>query len=129
MSSNIWNESTIAAGGRDVLIIFPDLRVSRNPEAVPRQSSNLTEEDKLKLQSQGVPSDCHDERDIMKIRYQLDKKYKVAGVKSGIMSQDEVMDCIIHLLAITKNDGGRITINIMHRIVKLHNYCTITIQL
>ena len=97
-----------AAGRRDVLIIAPDLPLP-HPEAVARRPGQLTEEDKLKLQSQGVPPDCHDELDIVTERWKMDKRYKIIGVKSGqSLSRDSVIENIAYLLNSTQNDGGKI---------------------
>ena len=109
--SNLWY-STITTeyevgGGRDVLIIAPDLPLP-HPEAVERRPGQLTEEDKLKLQSQRVPTDCHNELDIIKARYELDKDCKIVEIKSGqSLSREEVIKSITHFLSTTQNDGGK----------------------
>ena len=97
-----------AIGGRDVLILAPDLSLP-HPEAVPRRPGQLTQEDKLKLQSQGLPPDlCHNELAITKARYELDKMCKIVEVKSGkLLSQEEAIENIAHLLNTTQNDGGK----------------------
>jgi hypothetical protein len=97
-----------AAGGRDILILAPDLSLP-HPEAVARRPGQLTEEDKLKLQSQGVPSNFQDELDIIKARYKLAKYCSIVEVKSGgSVSYKEVLRSIEHVLNITKNDGGKL---------------------
>jgi hypothetical protein len=82
----LWHKTAIirysAAGGRDVLILAPDLSLP-HPEAVARRPGQLTEEDKLKLLSQGMFPVCHNELDIIKARYRLDKRCSVVEVKSG----------------------------------------------
>ena len=95
-----------AAGRRDVLILAPNLSFP-HPEAVARRPGQLTEEDKLKLQSQGLPPDCQDELAIIIARYELDKRYKVIEVKSGQSLSQEVKDSIAHLFNTTQNDGGK----------------------
>ena len=97
-------------GGRDVLILAPDLSLP-HPEAVPRRPGQLTQEDKLMLQNQGLPPDsCHNELDIIKARQELDKRLKIVGVKSGkSLSQEATMKSIAYLLTTTKNDGGKYT--------------------
>ena len=98
-----------AAGGREVVILAPDLSLP-HPEAVARRPGHLTEEDKLKLQRQGVTTDCQNELDIMKAKYELGKAYTVVEVKSGqSLLQKEVLDIIDHLLITTQNDGGKVT--------------------
>ena len=71
-----------------------------------RRPGQLTEEDKLKLQRQGVPPDCQDELDIMKARYELGKNL-IIGVKSRQPLSREVIESIAHLLNTTQNDGGK----------------------
>jgi predicted protein tyrosine phosphatase len=94
-------------GGRDVLILAPDLFLP-NPKAVARRPGQLTVEDELKLQSQGVLPDCQDEVTIVRARHELDKNQKIVEIKSGqLMSRKEVMKSISHLLLTTKNDGGK----------------------
>ena len=112
MPHKLWSwTGTIAynaGGGRDVLILAPDLSLP-HPEAVPRRPGQLTQEDKLKLHSQGLPPDsCHNELDITKARYELDKESKIIEVKSGqSLSREEVIENIAHLLNTTQNDGGK----------------------
>ena len=97
-----------AAGGRDVLILAPDLSLP-HPEAVPKRPGQLTQEDKLKLQRQGVLSGSYDdELVIINSRYALDKECKIVQIKSGQgLSQEEVLENIHLLLTTTKNDGGK----------------------
>lgn len=104
MTNTLWKKGHSVGGGRDVLIIC-NLPFNYS-EAVPRQSFELTAEYTSALQNQGVPTDCRNELDIVKARFGLDKRYKVVAVKSGKVFQGEIMDCIRHILATTKNDGG-----------------------
>ena len=98
-----------AGGGRDVLIVAPDLSLF-NPEAVARRPGQLTEENKLKLQSQGLPPDCQNELAIVEAKYKLGKVYTIVEVKSGqALSRDEVTENIIHLLNTTQKDGDKDT--------------------
>ena len=72
-----------------------------------RRPGQLTEEDKLKLQSQGLPPDCNDELTIIKARYKLTQKCEIFAVKIGqSLSREEVIGSIAHLLNTTQNDGG-----------------------
>ena len=57
-----------------------------------------------------MPTDCHDELAILRVRHDLDKRHKIVNVKSGpSLSQEEVMESIVHLLSTTQNDGGKDT--------------------
>jgi hypothetical protein len=106
-------------GGRDVLILAPDLSLP-NPKAVARRPGQLTVEDELKLQSQGVLPDCQDEVTIVRARHELDKNQKIVEVKSGqSLTRKEVMKSIAHLLYTTNNDGGK-NIQLAHT----HNFST-----
>ena len=94
-------------GGRDVLIIAPDLSLP-HPKAVARRPGQLTQKDKLKLLSQGVSPECQDEVAIVRARHELDKNQKIIGVKSRKpLSQKEILKSIEDLLLTTKNDGGK----------------------
>ena len=109
--SNLWVSTKImkynALGGRDVLILAPDLSLP-HPEVVARGPGQLTEEDKLNLQSQEVPPDCQDELDIVKARYELALGCKIVEVRSGqSLSRENVMESIAHLLCSTQNEGGK----------------------
>ena len=92
-------------GGRDVLIIASDQPL-HNPKAVARRPGQLTEDDKQTLLSQGVSPEGQDELAIVKARCEVDKRYRIVGVKSGQLSREEVMESIRHLIATTRNDGG-----------------------
>ena len=106
LASEFWDHQHghVWGVGSDVLILFSDLPL-HNPEVVPRRSSELTKEDKLKLQSLGLP-DCQDELAIIEAQIKLQENLKVVGVKSGKLSRGEVIECIRHLLTETKKDGG-----------------------
>ena len=94
-------------GGRDVLILAPDLSLP-HPEAVARRPGQLTVGDKLKLLSQGVIPESDNELDIVKARYRLAKDYSIVEFKSGrSISYKEVLGSIEHVLNTTENDGGK----------------------
>ena len=72
---------------------------------MPRRPGQLIQEDKLKLQSQGL---CQGELAIVKARYELAPGCKIVEVKSGqSLSREEVVQCIDHHLNTTQNDGGK----------------------
>ena len=77
-----------------------------------RRPGQLTEKDKLKLQSQGVLPDCPDELAIATARWNLYKECKIVEVKSGkSLSREKVLESIGYLLLATQNDGGKETFN------------------
>ena len=95
-------------GGRDVLILAPDLSLP-HPEAVARRPGKLTVGDKLKLLSQGVIPETDNELDIIKARYRLAKNCSIVEVKSGrSVSYKEVLGSIRHVFNTTENDGGKL---------------------
>ena len=107
----MWCETAIirynAIGGRDVLILAPDLSLP-HPEAVAKRPGQLTEKDKLKLLSQGVIPESDNELDIVKARYRFAKDYSIVEFKSGrSISYKEVLGSIEHVLSTTENDGGK----------------------
>ena len=109
--STLWHGTAIivynSRGGRDVLVLAPDLS-HPHPEAVARRPGQLTEEDNLKLQRQGLATDCQSELDIIRARHELDKRHKIVKVKSGqSMSQNDAIESIVHLFNTTQNDGGK----------------------
>ena len=72
-----------------------------------RRRGQLTEEDKLKLQNQGLPPDYQDELAIVKARYEQAPGNKIVEVKSRqSLSREEIIESIDHHLHITQNDGG-----------------------
>ena len=103
----MWRETAItrynAAGGRDVLILAPDLSLPHPEAVVARRPGQLTQEDKLKLLNQGVIPESDNQLDtcIIKDRYKLDKNCSVVEVKSGqSVSYKEVLGSIEHVLNI-----------------------------
>ena len=115
----LWHKTAInirysAAGGRDVLILAPDLSLP-HPEAVARRPGQLTQEDTLKLLNQGLPPKAQNELDIITARYTLAKDCSIVEVKSGqSISCKEVLQSIEHIFNITKNDGGKFLITLIY---------------
>ena len=113
MPSRLWHKTATtaynAAGGRDVLILAPYPSLP-HPEAVARRPGRLTEKDKLKLQSQGLPPDCYNELAIILARCKLDRRLQVVRIKSKTVSKLEAMEDILHLLMTTQNKGGKVFI-------------------
>lgn len=111
--SRLWHKTTAttiynSGGGRDVLILAPDLSRPHH-EAVTRRSGKLTQEDMLKLQSQGLllAMDCEDELAIVKARYEVALGCEIFAIKSGqSLSREGIMESIEHLLNTTESDGG-----------------------
>ncbi len=79
---------------------------------VPRRNrAPLTEEEKHKLQEQGIHEDlCLNDLSIMKARHELGKYYTSAGVLTGEeMTCEEVKHRITELFNTTDKEGGKCT--------------------
>ena len=102
-----------ASGERDVLIIISN-SPSRDSDVVLRRSrGELTEDERRKLENQGVPRDCHhDDLSIMKARYGLDSRPQIVGVESGDsgreLSCEDVKKLIASLMNNTDKKGGEL---------------------
>ena len=102
-----------AVGERDVLVIVSD-SPPRNSDVVPRRSQGeLTNDERRKLEHQGVPRDCHhDDLSIMKARYGLDTEYQIVGVESGDSGREltceDVKKKIASLMNNTDKEGGEL---------------------
>ena len=115
-TSKLWYRTNTTVysvhGSRNVLIIAPDLSLP-HPEAVARRPGQLTEEDKLKLQSQGLPPDCQKELNTVEGRCKLDKRLQIVEIVSGkSITRERVLESIAHLLNTTSKDGGKYYISI-----------------
>ena len=112
-STNSGKNNYGAVGERDVLIIV-SVSPSRNPDVVPRRSrGELTDDERHKLEQQGVPKDSHhDDLSIMKARYGLDSMYQIVGVESGDSGREltceDVKKQIASLMNNTDKEGGEL---------------------
>ena len=78
-----------------------------------RRPGQLTQEDKLKLLSQGVLPEAQNELNIITARYTLAKTCSIVEVKSGgSVSYKEVLGSIEHILNTIENDGGKFLITL-----------------
>ena len=69
----------------------------------------LTDDDRQKLEHQGVPRDCHhDDLSIIKVRYGLDKEMSIAEVlrDDGSLTCEQVTKKITQLMNETDTSGG-----------------------
>jgi len=98
-----------AAGKRDELIISSEAPLP-HPDAVPRCTAELTEDDQRRLTNQGVPEHCCDDLSIVRARCSLDKGVNVVGVEvSGpekMLSRDYILKQITSLMNNTTKPGG-----------------------
>ena len=93
-------------GARDVLILVSS--ESEGGDVVARKNGKLTQQDKQRLASEGIPEDCwEDDAVIMKIRYLKDKKYKSVNVEQCDQTRMQcVLEKITSFLNNTTMPGG-----------------------
>ena len=99
-----------AAGRRDVLLIVSKLSATDNPDIVSRRSRGpLTEEERRKLEEQGIHEDCcHSDLSIMAARERLDKHRTVVDILSAEKTTCKgVRTQITDLMKTTDKEGGR----------------------
>ena len=91
----------------DVLIIVSSESME-GPDIVPRKKGCLTQKDKDKLTSQGIPPDCwEDDGKLMEARYKKDKTYTVLSIENKEdMTAEYVLQKITTLFKTTSKRGG-----------------------
>ncbi len=98
-----------AMGTREVLLITSN-PTTQDDDVVPRRpGGELTDDDRQRLEHQGVPRDSHhDDLSIMKARFSLDKDISIAEVlrDDGSLSCEQVTKKITQLLNNTDTSGG-----------------------
>ena len=93
----------------DVLIIVSSESLE-GPDIVPRKKGCLTQKDKDKLTSQGIPPDCwEDDGKLMEARYKKDKRY-IGTVLSIENKEDMIAEYVLQkittLFKTTSKQGG-----------------------
>ena len=114
MAKAVWemfNGHCGAAGDREVFLISSVGDMHDNPEVVPREATELTDEDGEKLTNQGVPVDCqNDDLSIIQARVGLDKTLELVRVevsKPGKeLSHGYILKQIEDFLEKCKKPGG-----------------------
>ena len=91
----------------DVLIIVSSESLE-GPDIVPRKKGCLTQKDKEKLISQGIPPDCwEDDGKLMEARYKKDKRFAVLSIENKEdMTAEYVLQKITTLFKTTSKRGG-----------------------
>ena len=87
-----------ADGARDVLVL--ESTASERDDVVARKDGELTQQDKQRLTSEGIPEGCwEDDAMIIKKRYLKDSKYKSVNVENcHQMKKQYVVEKITSLL-------------------------------
>ena len=103
------NKKYGACGSRDVLILVS--RESEGPDIVPRKKGELTQEDKDRLTSEGIPSDCwEDDVKLVDARYRKDNTFKSVTIEDiPHMKKEHALNKIFTLLNNTTQPGGKTT--------------------
>ena len=94
-------------GARDVLIISNE--TVEGPDVVPRKKGCLTQEDKDRLTSQGIPPDCwEDDSKLMEARYlREEKRYTLLSLPpQKVLTKSFVMKRIKEVMENTTKPGG-----------------------
>ena len=91
----------------DVLIIVSSESLE-GPDIVPRKKGCLTQKDKDKLTSHGIPPDCwEDDSKLMEARYKKAKKFTVVSIENKEdMTAEYVLQKITTLFNTTSKRGG-----------------------
>ena len=80
-----WLEGLAADCHKDILIITQDEVGQQRPEVVPRRKSELSREDRQKLEKLALPAtEWGSDASIMTARIGLDCRLKLAGVESNL---------------------------------------------
>ncbi len=101
------------SGNREALLITSNLTMQDNDVIPRRLQEELTDEDRQKLEYQGIPRDCHhDDLSIMKARFSRDKERSIAEVlrNEGSLTCELVNKKITQLLNNTDTSGGEVRI-------------------
>ena len=100
------NKHFAAYGSRDGLILVSS--VPEGPQIVPRMKGELTEKDKDRLTSEGIPSECwEDEAKLIRARYLKDGTFpSVVIADVTYMKKQHALDKIAALINNTTAQGG-----------------------
>ena len=94
-----------ALGPIDVLIISNE--TVEGPDIVPRKKGCLTQKDKDRLTSQGIPPDCwENDAKIIEARCSRDGRFSVASIERDTTAE-HILSRIDTLLKNTKKKGGK----------------------
>ena len=98
-----------ASGKREVLLITSNF-TTQDDDVIPRRpGGELKDDERQKLEHQGVSRDCHhDDLSIMKARHGLNKESSIAEVlrDDGSLTHEQVTTKITQLLNDTETGGG-----------------------
>ena len=108
-----WQKKLTADCAKDVLLIAQDGALEQRAEVVPRRRTELTTEDKVKLEKLALPVDKWEEdASIMTARVALDDTLRLVGVERSLpwepLTKKHVIRRMERLLKCTKKSGGKL---------------------
>ncbi len=116
-----------ASGKSEVLLITSNLTTQDDNVVQRRPGGELKDDERQRLEHQGVPRDCHhDDLSIIKARYGLDKERSIAEVLSddGSLTCEQVTKKITRLLNNTETCGGEYNIHNYIDLIAVQSYST-----
>ena len=115
------NKHFVAYGSRDVLILVSS--VPEGPQIVPRKRGELTEKDKDRLTSEGIPSECwEDEAKLVRARYLKDSNFPSVIIEDATyMKKQHALDRIAALFNNTTAQGGMKPGACLYEKIYVHN--------
>lgn len=107
-----WLEGLAADCPRDILIIIQDEVSQQRPEVIPRRKTELTIEDRLKLEKLALPAvEWENDASIMAARIALDCRLKLVGEERSLpwetLTKKHILKRIERLLKRTLKLGGK----------------------
>ena len=110
-----------ASGSRDVLILVSSM--PEGPQIVPRMKGELTQQDKDRLTSEGIPSECwEDDAKLMRARYLRDGDFPSVVIEdTTYMKKQRALDRIAALFNNTTVQGGMKPEACLYEKMHVHN--------
>ena len=97
-----------AYGPRDVLILKGSESLE-GPDIVARKKGELTQEDRDRMDSEGIPLECwEDEALLVRARYDKDSRYKkITLIEGDLLETEDILDAIRTIFKQTSQPGGK----------------------
>ena len=110
-----------ASCSRDALILVSS--VPEGPQIVPRMKGELTQRDKDRLTSEGIPSECwEDDAKLMRARYLRDGDFPSVVIEdTTYMKKQRALDRIAALFNNTTAQGGMKPEACLYEKMHVHN--------
>ena len=106
---SIFNGFCSPGGDRNFFLLVSEGELN-SPDVVPRCSMDIRDEDRQRLENQGIPADCCDDRSIIKARVKLDCSLELVGEEFSNpekeLSRGYVLQQLEHVLGKCRKAGG-----------------------